>query len=249
MTLGKPSKTATRQARSWWTSQLNMTRYVTRALPWSYPWPSPCAVHLYYNLQPQLYTQDKRRTVGRLRRLENGVHRAQSWLRHYLTSTSAISFLPRHPSTHMQATLHSCTSIEIGRRSSWMAQHCRTTLPRFPLGWNWTDNSPSNSTLRHYVAKWRQGITFYVVLLVRSGELTHVLRLRTGALALVYSAAEYAAPAWCRSTHVKTTGCYSQRHHENSQWLPTTNPIEISSCPFGNCSTCTSQGTPHVHAD
>ena len=27
--------------------------------------------------------------------------------------------------------------------------------------------------------KWRQGITFYVVLLVRSGELTHVLRLRT----------------------------------------------------------------------
>ena len=32
-------------------------------------------------------------------------------------------------------------------------------------------------------------------------ELTHVLRLRTGALALVYSAAEYAAPAWCRSTH------------------------------------------------
>ena len=27
--------------------------------------------------------------------------------------------------------------------------------------------------------------------------------LRTGALALVYSAAEYAAPAWCRSTHVK----------------------------------------------
>ena len=132
-----------------------------------------------------------------------GSPRAQSWLRHYLTSTSAISFLPRHPSTHMQATLHSCTSIEIGRRSSWMAQHCRTTLPRFPLGWNWTDNSPSNSTLRHYVAKWRQGITFYVVLLVRSGELTHVLRLRTGALALVYSAAEYAAPAWCRSTHVK----------------------------------------------
>ena len=33
MTLGKPSKTATRQARSWWTSQLNMTRYGTRALP------------------------------------------------------------------------------------------------------------------------------------------------------------------------------------------------------------------------
>ena len=53
------------------------------------------------------------------------------------------------------------------------------------------------------MAKWRQGITFYVVLLVHSGELTHVLRLRTGALALVYSAAEYAAPAWCRSTHVK----------------------------------------------
>ena len=58
----EPSKTATRQAWSWWTSQLNMTRYGTRALPWSYPWPSPCAVHLYYHLQPQLYTQDKRRT-------------------------------------------------------------------------------------------------------------------------------------------------------------------------------------------
>ena len=27
--------------------------------------------------------------------------------------------------------------------------------------------------------------------------------LRTGALALVYSSAEYAAPAWCRSSHVK----------------------------------------------
>ena len=141
--------------------------------------------------------------VGRLRRLENGVPPGSVLAPILSTSTSAISFLPRHPSTHMQATLHSCTSIEIERRSSWMAQHCRTTLPRFPLGWNWTDNSLSNSTLRHYVAKWRQGITFYVVLLVRSGELTHVLRLRTGALALVYSAAEYAAPAWCRSTHVK----------------------------------------------
>ena len=31
----------------------------------------------------------------------------------------------------------------------------------------------------------------------------HTSTLRTGALALVYSAAEYAAPAWCRSTHVK----------------------------------------------
>ena len=80
-----------------------------------------------------------------------------------------------------------------------------------------------------------RGITFYVVLLVLPGELTQVL-------------SEH-APAWCRSTHVKKqTGCYSQRHHENSQWLPTTNPSEISSCPFGNCSTRTSQGTPHDHA-
>ena len=31
----------------------------------------------------------------------------------------------------------------------------------------------------------------------------HTSTLRTGALALVYSAAEYAAPAWCSSTHVK----------------------------------------------
>ena len=31
----------------------------------------------------------------------------------------------------------------------------------------------------------------------------HTRTLRTGALALVYSAAEYAAPAWCRSSHVK----------------------------------------------
>ena len=202
---------------------------------------------IIFNRSFTLKTSDGQ--VGRLRRLKNGVPRAQSWLRHYLTSTSAISLLPRHPSTHMQTTLHSCTLIEIGRWSSWMAQHCRATLPWLPLGWNWTDNSPSNSTLRHYVAKWHQGITLYVVLLVHSGELTFVLRLRTGALALVYSAAEYAAPAWCRSTHVKKNGCYSQRHHENSQWLPTTNPSEISSCPFGNCSTCTSQGTPHVHAD
>ena len=56
MTLRKPSERATRQAWSWWTSQLHMTRYGTRGLPWSYPWPSPCAVHLCYHLQPQLYT-------------------------------------------------------------------------------------------------------------------------------------------------------------------------------------------------
>ena len=116
--------------------------------------------------------------VGRwLRRLEKWGPRG-SVLAPILPSTSSSNY------AYMQTTLHSCTSIEISRRSSWMAQHCRTTLPRFPLGWNWTDNSPSNSTLRHYVAKWRQGITFYVVLLVHSGELTHVLRLRTGALAL-----------------------------------------------------------------
>ena len=140
------------------------------------------------NLQPQLYTQDKRRT-GR------PIASTRKWgPPGSVLAPTLGSFLPRHPSTHMQATLHSCTSIEIGRRSSWMAQHCRTTLPRFPLGWNWTDNSPSNSTLRHYVAKWRQWITFYVVLLVRSGELTHVLRLRTGALALVYIALQNMLP-------------------------------------------------------
>ena len=84
-TLRKPSKTATRQAWSWWTSQLNMTRYGTRALPWSYSWPSPCVVHLYYHLQPQLYTHDKRRTgrpIASTRK--NGVPGAQSWLRYYL---------------------------------------------------------------------------------------------------------------------------------------------------------------------
>jgi len=31
----------------------------------------------------------------------------------------------------------------------------------------------------------------------------HTSVLRTSALGLVYSAAEYAAPAWCRSTHTK----------------------------------------------
>ena len=129
---------------------------------------------------------------------KHGVPRAQSWLRYYLTFTSAISLLPRHPITHMQTTLHSCTSIEIGRQSSWMAQHSTPISLRVKLD----RQLASNSILRHYVAKWRQGITFYVVLLVHSGELTHVLRLRTGALALVYSAAEYAAPAWCSSTHV-----------------------------------------------
>ena len=53
--------------------------------------------------------------IGRLRRLKME-SRAHSWLRHYLTSTSAISLLPRHPSTHMQMTLHSCTRTETGRR-------------------------------------------------------------------------------------------------------------------------------------
>ena len=124
--------------------------------------------------------------VGRLRRLEKWGPRGSVLAP--ILSNIYLSDLPSTSSSnyaYMQTTLHSCTSIEIRRRSSWMAQHCRTTLPRFPLGWNWTDNSPSNSTLRHYVAKWRQGITFYVVLLVHSGELTHVLRLRTGALALI----------------------------------------------------------------
>ena len=107
MILRKPSKSATRQAWSWWTSQLHMTRYGTMALPWSYPWPSPCAVHLYYHLQPQLYTQDKRRTGRPIASTKNGVLRAQSWLRHYLTSTLAISLPPCHSSTHMQTTLHS----------------------------------------------------------------------------------------------------------------------------------------------
>ena len=32
---------------------------------------------------------------------------------------------------------------------------------------------------------------------------TYTSTLRTGALALVYSAAEYASPAWCRSTHTR----------------------------------------------
>ena len=32
---------------------------------------------------------------------------------------------------------------------------------------------------------------------------SHASVLRTSALALVYSAAEYAAPAWCRNTHTK----------------------------------------------
>ena len=41
---------------------VDLTAENDRALPWSYPWPSPCAVHLYYHLHPQLYTQDKRRT-------------------------------------------------------------------------------------------------------------------------------------------------------------------------------------------
>ena len=98
------------------------TVLVPRALPWRYPWPSPCVVHLCYNLQPQLYTQGQTTDrSGRLCRLKMGSPGLRSWLRHYLTSTSSISLLPRHPSTHMQTTLHSIVQSRssVSRSSSW----------------------------------------------------------------------------------------------------------------------------------
>ena len=43
---------------------------------------------------------------------------------------------------------------------------------------------------------WHTPVIFHSYYLIK-------ITLRTGALALVYSAAEYASPAWCRSTHTR----------------------------------------------
>ena len=209
----------------------------------------------------------------------------QFWLRYFLTSISAISLQPHHPSMHMQTTLHSCTPVEVGRRLrihsqlTWMSSllkylrtwrlklsSAKTTATPFTLNTKEAhkqltvklDGStlPCNPTPTYLGVKMDRQLTFKQHIEALRGKVAsrhnllrrlagsswgaHPSTLRTGALALVYSAAEYAAPAWCRSTHVKKTGCYSQRHHENSQWMHTTIPSEIPPCPLGNCSTCTS---------
>lgn len=43
----------------------------------------------------------------------------------------------------------------------------------------------------------------------------HANVLRTSALALVYSVAEYCVPVWARSAHLQEGRCTAERHHEN----------------------------------
>ena len=128
-------------------------------------------------------------------------------------------------------------------QSSWMAQHCRANRnpTRLIWGWRWTDNSPSNSTLRHCVAK----------VASRNNLLRRLAGIFLGSLhkyspnrrpSHSSTALQNMLPQpWCRSTHCKKkldvtlndtmriiNGCL------------TTNPSEIPPCPLGNCSTCTS---------
>ena len=122
-----------------------------------------------------------------------------------------------------------------------LAKYLRTGRLRLILAktseWSWIDNSPSNSTVRHYVAQWHHGtITSYSMLLALPGEPIRVL---------------YKQVPWHSSTVLqnmltqhgvgvpkpKKNGCYFQLHM--SQQLPTTNPREMPSCRLRNCSTYT----------
>ena len=70
------------------------------------------------------------------------------------------------------------------------------------LVWNWTECSRIVITLRQCAKK----LSTHVSLLRRlagSGWGAGAKTLRTPALSLIYSTAEYCAPAWCRSAHTR----------------------------------------------
>ena len=76
-------------------------------------------------------------------------------------------------------------------------------------------------------------------LLAGSTQGAHASVMRTSALGLVYSAAEYAAPAWCRSTHTKKldvalndtlriiSGCLKPNRRELSPLLSVISPAHL----------------------
>ena len=70
--------------------------------------------------------------------------------------------------------------------------------------------------------------------------------LRTGALALVYSAAEYASPAWSRSAHAKKIRHHPQRDHEDCHRLPETHSNGVSPGIIWHCTSCPTQRKLHI---
>ena len=288
MTLRKPSKRATRQVWYWWTSQLHMTRYGTRVLPWSYYIPSliviSCGSSVLSSLTAALHSRQATGRSADCAVSKNGVPQgsvlAPTLFNIYLsdlppTTSSKYAYagdLALLYSGRSWTTVENTLSTDMDvfakylRTWSLKLSSAKTTATPFTLNTKEAhrqltvklDGStlPCNPTPTYLGVKMDRQLTFKQHIEALRGKVAsrnNLLRrlagsswgaytstLRTGALALVYSAAEYAAPAWCRSTHVKKTGCYSQRHHDNSQWMPTTNPSEIPPCPLGNCSTCTS---------
>ena len=72
--------------------------------------------------------------------------------------------------------------------------------------------------------------------------------LRTSALGLVYSAAEHAAPAWCRSTHTKKARCCVKRYVAQHLWVPETDPQGVFACALGHFTGPPAQRTFHIQA-
>jgi len=61
--------------------------------------------------------------------------------------------------------------------------------------------------------------------------------IRTSALVIVFSAAEYAAPVWCRSCHSKKTGCCTKRHAAPYYWMFASHPDWVIANSGRHCTT------------
>ena len=79
-------------------------------------------------------------------------------------------------------------------------------LPYCPIPTYFGVKLDRSLTFRHHVEALRKKLSTRVTLLRRlvgSGWGTGAKTLRTAALSLVYSTAEYCAPVWCRSAHTR----------------------------------------------
>ena len=99
-------------------------------------------------------------------------------------------------------------------------------------------------TYRHHLEALRKKLSMRFSLLMRlagSGWGASAKTLRTAALSLIYSTAEYCAPAWCRSAHTRlidsvlndalrnVTGCLRPIPMDN---LPVLSGIQPSNSPW-----------------
>ena len=97
-------------------------------------------------------------------------------------------------------------------------------------------------TFRHHLEALRKKLSTHVILLRRlagSGWGARAKTLRTAALSLVYSTAEYCAPVWCRSAHTRlidsvlndalriVTGCLRPTPTDNLPILAGIQPAEL----------------------